>query len=134
MTSCVFIDSYNSDPRGPYTDAPEPMHAGPRAWRWLHLRSLDNGLTPELLAAFSRCIGCMDCRRHFQQIQHDIPFEEKNQFAWSVKAHNAVNESRRVPTMTVERARALWTGPRSRMVALGLAAPGVPQFSEVVTR
>lgn len=133
MSSCVFIQSYDQDPRGPFSQEAEPMHAGPRAWRWLHLKALDHGLTKELLQSFTRCIGCPDCRRHFDSLMREHPMGG-DQFAWSVKMHNAVNASRGVPTVTVEKARALWTGPRVRMVATGLAAPGIPQMSAVVVR
>lgn len=117
MKSCVFIKSYDGDMRGPFTTAEEPLHAGPRAWRWLHLKALDKELTSDLLTAFTRCIHCPDCRRHFEQIQHDFPLEATDQFAWTVRAHNLVNASRGVRELTLEESRRLWTGPRKMVVS-----------------
>lgn len=136
--SCVFTGVYRNDPRGPHSDGQaEPKNAGPDGWRFLHLSALDGKLTQELAQQFGACIQCPDCHRHFMQLLKDHPVASSAPaaaFAVTVAWHNSVNAKRHVPAMSVEKAKALWTGPRIKMVALGLAAPGVPQFSAVVAR
>lgn len=117
--NCVFTDSYRSDPRGPVSaEQGQPKNAGPDGWRFLHLSALDGKLTQKLAREFGNCIGCLDCRIHFQALIEQMPVTDQGQaFARTVAWHNEVNRRRGVRELTLEESRRLWTGPRKLIVA-----------------
>jgi Erv1 / Alr family len=82
---------------------------GPNLWGTLHLLCLTGSITPEFVQEFAKVIPCPMCASHFQALLITDPFPDTEQFEWSVRLHNVVNERLGKPSFTVEQARARWT-------------------------
>jgi hypothetical protein len=91
-------------------------------WKELHLRALtyDNAGHSDAswILAWSRKIprftkGCA-CNEHWQKwYGQNLPdyTSQESYFAWTVRAHNAVNERINKPTFTIDQAREYYTPP-----------------------
>ncbi len=136
MNACSWTDQYKNDPRGPRIDPKgHPHNAGPDGWKYLHLAALDGNLSQGTASAFASCIGCPDCKRHFQQLLRRHPISSVDReaaFATTVRWHNEVNRKLGAPEMDVSMARRMWDNVKT--VPVGLVSPGVPQFSRVAMR
>jgi Erv1 / Alr family len=135
MSACAWTNEYSKDPRGPRIQRTGPNNADASGWKFLHLAALDGKLSQGTALQFASCIGCPDCKMHFLQLirAHPIrPTERDKAFETTVKWHNSVNRRLGAPAMTIEQAHRLWSG--GRVEAVGLVSPGVPQFSQIVTR
>lgn len=82
---------------------------GPNLWGTLHLMCLTGSITPEFVQEFAKVIPCPVCAGHFQALLITAPLPDTEQFEWSVRLHNIVNERLGKPQFTVEQARAHWT-------------------------
>jgi hypothetical protein len=88
-----------------------------RFWFALHTRPLISGLRSPAterawLASFARAIPCSGCRRHWREVIDNIPLNlasPRTHFAWTVRAHNAINRLLGKPIMSLRQARRLWT-------------------------
>lgn len=88
----------------------------PQLWKDLHIRALQNdqtnGVTEQVFLTtwMSRIPvrGCKCSDHWFNWYRYNHP-DFNNYFAWTVKAHNAVNQKLRKPRWTVEEAREYWT-------------------------
>lgn len=92
---------------------------GPAKWRELHLHAsglVRDGVLNEAneriwLASFSRSIGCLDCRLNWQTELAKLPPDYSSPeafFAWTVAAHNAVNDRLGKPQFSLSDAQALY--------------------------
>jgi hypothetical protein len=80
---------------------------GPGLWRELHTK---RDADAAWLATFSSDLPCGDCKKHWGELLKAFPpvFGD-GWFAWTVEAHNRVNDRLKKPRMTVGEARARWT-------------------------
>jgi len=95
---------------------------GPYFWGVLHISALTGptNITPQFLDAFMSMImvymvilPCPACRHHFAQLLAELPPLTGIQtnlelFAWTVEAHNRVNERIHKPIVSVEEAYRYW--------------------------
>lgn len=101
--------------------APGKVQDTASLWKALHLRALNYDATKSTsdqmwILSWSRKIprftkGCA-CNEHWQKwYSQNLPDYSSSDayFAWTVKAHNAVNERLRKPTFTVEKAKEHYT-------------------------
>jgi hypothetical protein len=105
------LDKYKSDPRGPKNLQRAPRGRSPADWKVLHLAGLDGALTPALMGAFNRQIGCGSCRADWMKYvrQHPVQYNGADaQFQWALDAHNYVNAKLSKPIMTAEQAKRIW--------------------------
>jgi hypothetical protein len=81
---------------------------GPIKWKELHTRALIP-LSPDELkdwfGGFMASLPCEECRTHFNQWVLDNPPDFTKFFAWTVAAHNEVNEKTGKPSVSEEEAR-----------------------------
>jgi hypothetical protein len=84
---------------------------GPIKWKELHTRGLlDLSMDDEQkwFETFVEGLPCLKCRQHFEAFLTEHPPDlssRPNFFAWTVRAHNHVNEALGKPRMTEEQAR-----------------------------
>ena len=81
---------------------------GAAMWAELHTKAAPDGAW---LDGFAARVPCGACRGHFRAYVADDPpplGDPAGWFAWTVGAHNAVNERRGVACWTVGQARARW--------------------------
>lgn len=92
---------------------------GPEKWRELHLHAaalvrdgaLNEANERNWLQYFSRSIGCLDCRLNWQTELGKLPPDYSSPaafFAWTVAAHNAVNDRLGKPQFLLSDAQALY--------------------------
>lgn len=85
---------------------------GPIKWKELHTRALiDRAMTGEerWFADYVEGLPCAKCRRHFEEFLAQSPPDLRSRplfFAWTVEAHNFVNEALGKKTFTKEEAHA----------------------------
>lgn len=105
-----------------------PDHWGPYLWGAIHIVCI--GAPSELseeekqqyksfINSLPDVLPCASCGNHFQAVLDDDPVERSlsgrdSLFAWSVRAHNAVNRRLGKPEWSVESSTELW-----RKVCLG---------------
>lgn len=95
--------------------APDPKIWGPQRWEELHVWALQLPTAKDRLsfvATFSSRIPCGECKRHWKEVLEKRPPQTASAdefFAWSVEAHNDVNEILEKPRMELAEARPLWT-------------------------
>jgi len=83
---------------------------GPRLWGVLHTLCLTGTITPEFVQEFAHIIPCPSCAMHFRDLLEAFPFENAlDKFEWSVLVHNQVNERIGKPTISVQKARDVWS-------------------------
>jgi len=83
---------------------------GPRLWGALHVLCLTGTITPEFVQEFAHVIPCPSCAMHFKDLLEAFPFENAlDKFEWSVLVHNQVNERIGKPTLSVQKAREVWS-------------------------
>ena len=97
-------------------DEPEPIKfeqywpriedIGPALWAELH--TVDRPSAQWLANWLSRVPAYCGCPDHFREIMAANPVRFDDFFAWSVEAHNAVNEYLGKPTLSLEEAREFW--------------------------
>lgn len=85
------------------------------------------------LARFANRIPCAGCRRHWLEVIASLPPDFSSRhgyFAWTVRAHNAINVRLGKPTMKLQAARRLWkfipARARARARAHDRSAPPPP--------
>jgi Erv1 / Alr family/Protein of unknown function (DUF2934) len=84
---------------------------GPIKWKELHTRGLiDLSMEEEQkwFETYVEGLPCPKCRSHFQAFLADQPPDlssRPNFFAWTVRAHNHVNQALGKPTLTEKQAR-----------------------------
>lgn len=104
--------------------APAPEPPPPRAdartdhlrsmWAELHRAALAGPLAPEWLEGFARRVPCGACKTHWREILDAAPPDPADPFAWSVRAHNAVNRRLGKAELSVDEARGQWAVVTSR--------------------
>jgi hypothetical protein len=84
---------------------------GPIKWKELHTRGLvDLPMDNEgrWFSAYVAGLPCTKCRQHFEQFlaAHPPDFKSRHDFfAWTVEAHNFVNEATGHPRLNIDEAR-----------------------------
>ena len=82
--------------------------AGPGLWASLHASESPSW---ELIRSITLALPCGDCRGHWIKMLAESPPEfGEGWFAWTVLAHNAVNQRIGKPPMSLASARARWHG------------------------
>ncbi len=105
-----FAPWYGEDGAVPVALKPTPLRGNKpynarSVWRQIHTLALTDSLTAEILTDI---VGTLPncCADHWQKWLLQNPLPVKNQFAWSVEAHNAVSRRIKKPELSVEEARA----------------------------
>jgi hypothetical protein len=86
---------------------------GPIKWRELHYRGLIKLPMDDewdWFNSFRKGLPCPKCRKHFEMFVQKNPPDLSSRpkfFAWTVAAHNHVNEALHKKTVSVEKARRL---------------------------
>lgn len=83
------------------------VERGRKLWAELHTKQ---DATPEWFALWMQRVpsfGC-GCRNAFAAIIAVNPPQYDDWFAWTVEAHNAVNDKLNKPQITIEEARTIW--------------------------
>ena len=79
---------------------------GPALWAELH--TVDRPSAQFFDNWLSRVPSYCGCADHFREILAANPVRWDDFFAWSVEAHNAVNEYLGKPTLSLEEAAIIW--------------------------
>jgi hypothetical protein len=79
-------------------------------WRMLHERGIEKEGSDdsEWIRYFSGLIPCGDCRKHWREILSETPPDFNKYFAWTVSAHNSVNNTLGKPFFPIDQAYLLY--------------------------
>ena len=108
-------------PRGYFVDGPPEREAGTESpptrsivtagpWLWSTVHAAESP-NEELIDGVTRALPCGECRGHWLLLLAATPPDfGEGWFAWTVRAHNLVNERLGKPPMSLASARARWHG------------------------